>query len=599
MNKEARNAIFDFLKPQHSHFNYFTRLVEHYTKILLPPRDLQEKLKKDAESVFSIFKDIQYRAEWLRFQQREKAREDEMIEKERIAYAQIDWHDFVVVETVDYQPNEMGNFPPPTTPQDVGARVVAQERLELLGSNVSLDNATLIERIIEDESRVMDDYSHLYHATMTRQMMGEVSLAPPVEDIRQRADKNVDEVAMDEDSDEESQQQQQQASMNVPQMKKPTTSAAASMLPPPPGVLPMPRSDLPLPPNPDKVIIRKDYDPKAKHQSHQKISAEEYFTSPITGERIPASSVQEHMRISLLDPKWLDQKEKEKKEREEQEEALAPGVSIEKQLKTMAEYRRDIFGRGVDETTIGKKIGEEDRRRDEISVWDGHSSTVEKTAKNAMKGFTVEDQIKAIHQSQGLVDDDAYRIGPAVGPRSTGVVTTQQKPQVLGYPYTTTSTRPVDSTSILLRPPPGMVLPPQPPIIRAPVQPVYVPQPVPVPAPVVELPPPMTSLDYMEEPPLKRAKTEESLVPEEEFMTRSGGPNAIVTFNLQVPNVPDKAEWNLNGQTITFSMQLCDTVSAIKQKLFEILTMPVAKQKLQYEVSLVLNHHLQMDFHSF
>lgn len=43
-----------------------------------------------------------------------------------VAYAQIDWHDFVVVETVDYQPFEHGNFPPPTTPDEVGARVLMQ-----------------------------------------------------------------------------------------------------------------------------------------------------------------------------------------------------------------------------------------------------------------------------------------------------------------------------------------------------------------------------------------------------------------------------------------------------------------------------------------
>lgn len=43
-----------------------------------------------------------------------------------VAYAQIDWHDFVVVETVDYQPYEHGNFPPPTTPDEVGARVLMQ-----------------------------------------------------------------------------------------------------------------------------------------------------------------------------------------------------------------------------------------------------------------------------------------------------------------------------------------------------------------------------------------------------------------------------------------------------------------------------------------
>lgn len=32
------------------------------------------------------------------------------------------------METVDYQMGEMGNFPPPTTPEEVGARVLMQDR---------------------------------------------------------------------------------------------------------------------------------------------------------------------------------------------------------------------------------------------------------------------------------------------------------------------------------------------------------------------------------------------------------------------------------------------------------------------------------------
>lgn len=43
---------------------------------------------------------------------------------------QVDWHGFVVVETVDYQPWEVGNFPPPTNPTEVGARVLIQRRAE-------------------------------------------------------------------------------------------------------------------------------------------------------------------------------------------------------------------------------------------------------------------------------------------------------------------------------------------------------------------------------------------------------------------------------------------------------------------------------------
>jgi splicing factor 3A subunit 1 len=68
--------------------------------------------------------------EWAKFQERERRKEEEALERERVAYAQVDWHDFVVVETVDFQANEQGNLPPPTTPEEVGARMIAQERYE-------------------------------------------------------------------------------------------------------------------------------------------------------------------------------------------------------------------------------------------------------------------------------------------------------------------------------------------------------------------------------------------------------------------------------------------------------------------------------------
>jgi len=33
MNREQRNFQFDFLRPQHSLFQYFTKLLEQYTKV--------------------------------------------------------------------------------------------------------------------------------------------------------------------------------------------------------------------------------------------------------------------------------------------------------------------------------------------------------------------------------------------------------------------------------------------------------------------------------------------------------------------------------------------------------------------------------------
>lgn len=78
------------------------------------------------DSSNTILEQVKYRANWQRHQEAQRKREEEKIERERVAYAQIDWHDFVVVETVDYQPFETGNFPPPTTATEVGARVLME-----------------------------------------------------------------------------------------------------------------------------------------------------------------------------------------------------------------------------------------------------------------------------------------------------------------------------------------------------------------------------------------------------------------------------------------------------------------------------------------
>lgn len=47
--------------------------------------------------------------------------------------------------------------------------------------------------------------------------------------------------------------------------------------------------------------------------------------SPITGEKIPASKMQEHMRIGLLDPRWLEQRDRSIREKQSDDEVYAPG----------------------------------------------------------------------------------------------------------------------------------------------------------------------------------------------------------------------------------------------------------------------------------
>ncbi|XP_054713401.1 splicing factor 3A subunit 1-like [Uloborus diversus] len=615
MNREQRNYQFDFLRPQHSLFNYFTKLLEQYTKILIPPKDLMSKLRKESDSAKVVLEQVRYRVEWTRQQEAIKRREEEEAERERVQYAQIDWHDFVVVETVDYQPNEQGMFPPPTNPDEVGSRVLHQQRIEEQGVED-------VEMEVESDEESSD-----------KEITDKTNASKPGEDSSSSSDED---------------EEDHRAS------PPPLPPKEAPPLPPP------------LPPQPDQVVIRKDYNPKVLKPATP--VTEHFLISPITGEKIPADKMQEHMRIGLLDPRWVEQRDRAVQEKITQEEVFAHGTSIESSLKQFAERRTDIFGSGVEETAIGKKIGEEEKKRPEKVTWDGHTASMEAATRAARANITIEEQIQQIHKIKGLLpDEEKERIGPSkpqdaavtsaissaapmklitvpasnVTAATTAATTTATATSNLTTPTTlsksqpspmTPTSTPSTTTSVMpqrpplpplppipippvstilpprpmMPPPQGLIIAPLPPpgpppshllaMPRPPMPPVigppgaaFVPPMHPVAPPPQILPdrPPMiapgkTSVNAAseDEPAPKKQKTEDSLIPEEEFLKKNKTP---VTFRVQVPSIAEKPEWKLNGQVLAFTLPLTDAVSVIKAKIHESLAMPPGKQKLQLE----------------
>lgn len=569
MNREQRNYQFDFLRPQHSLFGYFTTLLMQYTNILIPPKDLMDILKNESLSPKLVLEQVRYRVEWTKQQEAQRRKEEEEAERERIQYAQIDWHDFVVVETVDYQPGEHGLFPAPTTPEEVGTRVLQQQRIEEDG---------------EEEMEVESE---------------------------------------DSDSDDD----RAKPTAEIPEDRVRRKAAPSPPPLPPKETVPQPP---PLPPQPDQVLIRKDYNPKVLKNQLQ--SSDQFLISPVTGEKIPADKMQEHMRISLLDPRWVEQRDRSMHEKLQQEEVYAAGSSIESSLKQFAERRTDIFGFGDEEAAIGKKIGEEEKRRPEKVTWDGHTASMEAATRAARANITIEEQIQQIHKIKGLLpDEEKERIGPSK-PQGGGLVSS----------VSTTSSGPIIITTVvnttpISKPLPAPVPPPSvstssagPPNPAPPVQRPPMPMPVPPPPGMMMQqpmmgPPPMHMMGPMgpqphmqhpqfmamqrpmgppfggppmpqqmdgsmmgggmgvpgdDEPLSKKQKTEESLIAEEEFLKKNKSP---VMFKVQVPKLSEKAEWKLNGQTVTLTLPLTDSVSVLKAKIHEEVGMPPGKQKLQYE----------------
>lgn len=83
-----------------------------------------------------------------------------------------------------------------------------------------------------------------------------------------------------------------------------------------------------------------------------------------------------------------------------------------------------------------------------------------------------------------------------------------------------------------------------------------------------------------DEPPNKKQRSEDNLIPEAEFMATHKGP---VSLQVQAPSGVDKAEWRLNGQIISITLSLNDSISTLKSKIQEETSLPPAKQKISYE----------------
>jgi len=532
MNREQRNFQFDFLRPQHSLFQYFTKLLEQYTKVLIPPKDLKDKLNFEADNRAHVLEQVSYRVAWLEHQEAARRKQEEALEKERVSYAQVDWHNFVVVETVDYQPWEVGNFPPPTNPSEVGARVLIQRRQEEAGAGAPVPVPHGQDSDSEEETG---------------------------------ADTNVQD--MEEGSSEDEEQ---------PEVPRTQTRIQAA---PPVAAPAVP----PINPRPDTVTIKK-YDPKAAAALKKRVDDDQFLISPITGEKVPAAQAAEHMKVGLLDPRWVEERDKATNKKATEEVVYAPGQSIESNLKRLAERRTDIFGVGdeaAQETSIGSKMGEEEpAAKPGKNSWDGHSGTAEAAARAARQNVSVDDQIAQIHKAKGLVPERTPE--PERRPAPAPLLPPQMPPRPAPMPVPTPVLVPVQP----LRP-----------VMMAPT-PVFAPMAMPRPAPM----PPMVPMGHagpsmtpayippgmqprappleLSEPPNKRQKTEESLIPEDMFLARHRG---NVTFNVMVPVVEDKQEWKLNGQMLSVTLALTDTVAVLKNKVTEELGMPQGKQKLQHE----------------
>jgi len=514
LEREHKNPQFGFLQNYHPLHQYFKKLVTDYTKCLLPEKSTIEKLSTMSHDKQGIIERVMKKVQWEKAQKKteeEKRREEEA---ERNAMSLIDWHDFAVVQVIEWEDEE---------DEDDDETEGEVHRAEAV-------------KVVEPSVTPAPDKTTKAQSTV---------LQPPPEEVEQ----DDEDMVLDDDDEFEPEPQ---------------------------------RTDLP---------IRPDFNPRSKPASNTDLK----YVTP-SGQQITPSEAEITMRIELSNTKVIEQRKQEALN--ERDSNLAEGDEISKHLKNFAARRNDIFG---DELGLGPE--ENKKSVVEKPTWDGHSSSIQRVAMEALGGMSVQQQIKAIHESKGLAGETQE---PAIGPKLTG---TRTSASVIRPPEPARPQPPPPSNVNTSRP----VMPPgYPPMYGTPSSLIRQgPFPIPMSAPphftpaprmnpLVSNPGVVPSMSGVatglksdrsmgEEPPVKRQKVKEKkdeitkkLVGEREFLEAHPGPVNIV---IKVPNQTGTAKWpaHLNGSTYRIQVLISDTIKTLKQKLAELSGMPANKQKLRAE----------------
>ncbi|KAJ2531803.1 SF3a splicing factor complex subunit [Coemansia sp. RSA 1935] len=276
--REANNYQFDFLLPQHSLFAYFHSLVTQYSFVLYPS-DAQSEIAQNTSDKYKVLERAKRRMEWTAYEEDERKQKAEQTEQEKQAFLSIDWHDFVVVGTVEFvEEDEFAELPPPMLLQDLKSMSL-EDKHKAAGRSESADV----------RAQSLDNEQDLN-----------------TEDADNEDEDDDVEMEMEDDVDEE-----------IEAERKPLdhVRTATSLGP---------------------MKIRKDYVPNLRRGPRAQVMLQ----CQLCKLDIPASEFEEHIRVELIDPKWKEQKLTfERKIRDSN--LVRQGVDVARYLKQLAEHRDD------------------------------------------------------------------------------------------------------------------------------------------------------------------------------------------------------------------------------------------------------------------
>ena len=104
--REGKNPIYAFLKEDNPNYPYFAALCDSYNKCLHPKRPYIDFLRRTMTNEHTLLKYVLMRAEYENERERQRKTDEEQRRREEELFNSIDWHNFVIVETIDFEEGE-------------------------------------------------------------------------------------------------------------------------------------------------------------------------------------------------------------------------------------------------------------------------------------------------------------------------------------------------------------------------------------------------------------------------------------------------------------------------------------------------------------
>lgn len=542
--KEGRNHQFDFLNPASMLYGTFNAMLEQYRRILLPPPEELEKVREAVEpdGKWQRLAKIRRHAKWERIQREKQKQKDDDKEAERIAFAEIDWHEFAIVQTIEFTAADANTeLPVPMTIEQMEARALEEKRMTAM---VMVDTAEEFERAKEAAT---------------------VAMQQQEEEQRRR-------IAEQEDEIREQLRMEEVQAKNIE------------------GAGPM--------------KIRHDYVPKTLVEKAKKTQMttcqvcgqqipanelEEHIRIELLDPRWKSQRAEIESRRSQA---------------KELQRGADPAAALRKLARKRPDMfgaeETEELRRKEEEAELAR------RKEREKVVWDGHTASKVGTMDKYQTNVNLEEQIAAIHRSKGLAQTESAAIGPGIGPAITPApifpqsvpASLPKNPTLMAESYTGTaaSSGAPSAPANIFNLAPGqqqpVVLPPLHYQGLASSQPFgYAPPPpgmrVGTPggkAGTVRSADEMLEGDMTGGPVMKRPRVgrmpDGQLYPEDTWLSYHQDP---ITIHVRLPLHADKPEWKLDGSVVAIpDVSLSAIVSTLRDKLIAQLgsKVPVSRIKL-------------------